>query len=347
MTTEFFTSEMTLRRHFERRSRQRTFPGGASASARAWQTEARTALSDILGLHHSTACPPNAVLRETAQEDGYIREEWRIETEEAVWTPFSLLIPDSLTRPAPLVVCPHGHGSGGRAMVAGRRDLPGVSEVIAKYRGDYGVQIARAGLIAACPDARGFGERREPGRQSAENVLGSSCSQLLLAAAPLGLTMQGLQTWDLMRLLDYLLTDSRIDAGKIGCAGLSGGGMQTLDFAALDTRVGAAVVSGYFYGVRESLQVMNNNCACNLVPRLWESFDMGDIAALIAPRNLFVETGDADDLNGASGLANVMPQVEVARKVYDLLGGDLRHDVFSGPHRWHGENAIPWLQARL
>ena len=347
MTTEFFTSEAALRRHFERRSRQRAFPGGDANAARVWQIEARAALCNILGLNHLKAVAPNAVLRETVQEDGYSREEWRIETEESVWMPFSLLIPDGMVSPAPLVICPHGHGSGGRAMVAGRHDLPGISEAITRYRGDYGVQMARAGLIAACPDARGFGERREAGLQGDDEALGSSCRQILLAAAPLGLSVQGLQTWDLMRLLDYLLTDSRTDSQRVGGAGLSGGGMQLLDFAALDTRVKASVVSGYFYGVRESHQVLNNNCACNLVPRLWESFDMGDIAALIAPRHLFIETGDSDGLNGASGIANVTPQIKIAQNVFTLLGGDLRHDIFSGPHRWHGEDSVAWLKAQL
>ena len=205
--------------------------------------------------------------------------------------------------------------------------------------------MARAGFVAACPDARGFGERREPGLQSEGDALNGSCRELQLAAAPLGLSAQGLQTWDLMRLLDYLLTDSRIDAEKVGGAGFSGGGMQLLDFAALDTRVKASIVSGYFYGVRESLQIMNNNCPCNLVPRLWESFDMGDLAALIAPRNLFIETGDKDGLNGAGGIANVTPQIEIAQKVFTLLGGELRHDIFSGSHRWHGENSVSWLKA--
>ena len=347
MTAEFFTGEAALRRHFEQRSRQKAFPGGNAEDARAWQIEARQGLYEILGLHHLAAVAPNAVLRETIQEEGYTREEWRIETEEAVWMPFSLLIPDGMNLPAPLVICAHGHGSGGRAMVAGRKELPGISEAIAQYRGDYGVQMARAGFIAACPDARGFGERREPGLQSADAALNGSCRELLLASAPLGLCVQGLQTWDLMRLLDYLLTDSRTDAEKVGGAGFSGGGMQLLDFAALDTRVKAAVVSGYFYGVRESLQIMNNNCPCNLVPRLWESFDMGDIAALIAPRHLFIETGDQDGLNGASGIANVTPQIEIAQKVYTLLGGALQHDIFSGSHRWHGENSVAWLTAQL
>ena len=48
MTKEFFTSEAALRRHFERRSRQKAFPGGSADDARAWQTEARTVLYDIL-----------------------------------------------------------------------------------------------------------------------------------------------------------------------------------------------------------------------------------------------------------------------------------------------------------
>ena len=145
-------------------------------------------------MNHLETCPPNAILRETVQEAGYTQEEWRIETEETVWTPFSLLIPDEATFPAPLVICPHGHGSGGRAAVAGRRDLPGIADSIAHYRGDYGVQMVRAGFIAACPDARGFGERREPGLQSAAQTLDGSCRELQLSAAPLGLTLQGLQT---------------------------------------------------------------------------------------------------------------------------------------------------------
>ena len=151
MTTEFFTSAAALKRHFETRSRQKAFPGGGAEDARAWQAEAREALREILGLNHLAATAPNAVLRATVQEAGYVREEWRIETEEAVSMPFSLLIPDGLTQPAPLVICPHGHGSGGRAMVAGRRDLPGISEAITQYRGDYGVQFAPRRIHCGLP----------------------------------------------------------------------------------------------------------------------------------------------------------------------------------------------------
>ena len=78
-------------------------------------------------------------------------------------------------------------------------------------------------------------------------------------------------------------------------------------------------------------------------------FDMGDIAALIAPRPLLVETGTMDPLNGASGLDNVRSQMEIVRGAYRLLEAEdlVEHDVFEGEHRWHGAKAIPWMRQHL
>ncbi|MBN1642209.1 MAG: hypothetical protein JXA09_13320 [Anaerolineae bacterium] len=209
------------------------------------------------------------------------------------------------------------------------------------------MQLVRQGFVVLCPDARGFGERREWPRQGDTDdlVLGGSCEVLNHMAMPLGQTVTGMWTWDLMRLIDYAETRADCDAGRLGCAGLSGGGLQTLWLAALDERVRCAVVSGYFYGYRDSLLVLCGNCSCNYVPHLWETADMGDIGALIAPRPLLIETGSRDALNGARGLENVVEQVAIAQRAYDLLGTPdlLAHSVFEGEHRWHGVEAIPWL----
>jgi dienelactone hydrolase len=148
-----------------------------------------------------------------------------------------------------------------------------------------------------------------------------------------------------MRLIDYVETRPDCDPARLGCAGLSGGGLQTLWLAALDERVRCAVVSGYFYGVRDSLLELCDNCSCNYVPHLWETADMGDIGALIAPRPLLIETGSQDGLNGARGVENVTEQVAVTARAYALLGAPdrLAHSIFEGEHRWHGVEAIPWL----
>src|SRR5438309_2232249 len=73
--------------------------------------------------------------------------------------------------------------------------------------------------------------------------LSSTCHHLSLKGEPLGQAVAGMWTWDLMRLLDYAQTRPEVEGSRLGCAGLSGGGLQTLFLAALDQRVRAAVVS--------------------------------------------------------------------------------------------------------
>jgi hypothetical protein len=57
---------------------------------------------------------------------------------------------------------------------------------------------------------------------------------------------------------------------------------------------------------------------------------MGDVATLIAPRPLLIETGTRNPLNGQSGLANVLAQMDITRRAYGLLGARERwHTTFS------------------
>jgi hypothetical protein len=344
----FSTSEASLARHFHATARQHGFPGPHGASR--WQTDARSRLRALLGVTALDATPPPTVTHTGATRlpgEPFTREHWRVAVEPDNVMPVTALIPDGVSGPVPAVICAHGHASCGRAFPSGDRTDPRVAASIDAHNGAYGVAFARAGCIAVCPDARGFGDRREPAHQRDDAVLGSSCHQLSLASVGLGLSVIGLWAFDLIRLLDILQADPRIAPDRIGAAGLSGGGWQTLALGALDLRVCAAVVSGYFYGVRESLQVQNGNCDCNMAPHLWTAFDMGDIGALFAGRALWIETGDTDPLNGASGVDNVLPQVAIARAAFDALGGTLVHEIFPGGHRWHGESSVPWLVARL
>jgi hypothetical protein len=151
-----------------------------------------------------------------------------------------------------------------------------------------------------------------------------------------------------MRLIDYIETRKDCGPERIGCGGLSGGGLQTLWLSAMDDRVKCAVVSGYFYGYKDSLLKMFN-CSCNYVPHLWEYVDIGDIGALIAPRPLLIETGDMDPLNGERGLVNVTEQVEITRRAYKFLnaGEKLYHHIFEGKHRWNGEITYKFLDKWL
>ncbi|MHB9034100.1 MAG: dienelactone hydrolase family protein [Anaerolineae bacterium] len=347
MNKERFTMQTYFHNRWERVARQLACDTSNEAAYQAWRSQALAKLRLLVGYNTFLPAPIEPRITEELDFPDYTRQRVEIQTEPDVWMPLYVLIPRQGKQAYPAVVAPHGHGSGGKYSVAGCRELPGIAAQIATYNYDYGVQFARAGLIAFCPDARGFGERQE--RSSRGDLLASSCRDINAQAYPLGQTITGMWAWDIHRLLDYIATRLDCIPGRVACAGLSGGGLQTLWATALDERIRCAVISGYFYGYKESLLDMCENCWCNYVPGLYEAMDMGDIASLIAPRPLLIETGNRDPLNGASGLANVTSQLAITLKAYNLLqaGEYLVHVIGEGEHRWYGEQAVPWLVSQV
>lgn len=208
----------------------------------------------------------------------------------------------------------------------------------------YGKVFCDQGYIAVCPDPAGFGERQEglaredrgTSREGKPDVLGSSCGKLAETATALGMSLAGLIAWDNRKLVEYLCTLPYVDSKRIGCAGFSGGGLQTLWLAALDDRIKVAVISGYIHGYQDSI-LDTHLCACNFVPDLWEYADISDIASLIAPRPLYVENGQDDPLNGVRGITDPREQVARIRQAYALFGAErnLEHFTPPGGHAWY------------
>ena len=342
-----YKTQPYLQQRWQTVGRKLAYDAQSRAEHQAWRDETISTLKRLTGYDTMLTAPLKPKITEIQSFPTYQRQRVEIQTEPGVIMPFYVLIPAHRPPPYPAVIAPHGHTSGGKLAVTDCRDTPELAETIDKHNYDYGIQFAEAGFIAFCPDARGFGERQETASEG--KILASSCQWLNNMAIPLGQTVTGMWAWDLHRLIDYIETRDDCLADQIGCAGLSGGGLQTLWATAFDERIRCAVVSGYFYGYKESLLDGHTNCACNYVPHLYEYVDMGDIGALIAPRPLLIETGDQDGLNGASGLDNVYSQMEITRRAYQTLDSEdlLAHDVFEGEHRWNGVEAIPWLQKFL
>lgn len=343
----FLQTQPYLEKRFETTGRKLAARAKSREAWAIWRRKTVRTLKSLTGYDTMMKTAPSPRITDEKDMGDITRQHLEILTEPGVLLTAFVLIPKNAQPPFPVVIAPHGHVSGGKIAVAGCREIPEVAKTIDQHNYDYGVQLARAGFIVFCPDARGFGERQENFAKG--NLLASSCQWLNNMAFPLGQTVTGMWTWDIHRLIDYIETRRDCLAERIGCAGLSGGGLQTLWAAALDTRICCAVISGYFYGYKESLLEMHNNCSCNYVPHLYEYVDMGDIASLIAPRPLLIETGSRDPLNGKSGLDNVYPQMRRVQNTYRLLKAHhlLEHDIFEGEHRWNGVKAIPWIQQHL
>lgn len=346
----FYGTLHAMQARFDAEERQDRLVAETVEEYVTWKRKTRKLLAELIGLPKMQTCDLTPETLETVELPGGItREKVIIQVEPGIYMPLYILIPKNLRAGSTqcFIALP-GHQGAGKFSVAGCYDIPAAVDCIEKFHYDYGMQLAKEGFVTFCPDCRGFGERRELALQKDEEkeFKNGSCYQISHMAEPLGMTLTGMNTWDIFRLLDYIQTRTEWNTTNIGCLGFSGGGMQTLWAAALDDRITTAVISGYLYGYKEALLERNGNCNCNYVPHLWEHVDMGDIAALLAPRPVWVQSCREDHLNGSRGIVNVTEQLDIMRKAYRFYQAEDRiyHEVCPGGHQWHEENLKEYLQ---
>lgn len=361
----------SILRKYARYGRKDDFRGKTSEEFRTWQMRSRETLRNLLGLEKMDDCALEPVIDEVVSQDTILRYHILLRTEPDITLSAYLLVPASAGADTPVFLCPPGHNGAGKYTVAGVRGARAIEESIEKYNYDFGWQLARLGYVAFCPDVRGFGERREMLEDTRELPLAmkGDCYWLAHMGEPIGIPVLGMLSWDLMRCVDFLqeytmtkdgklrhLTDGahtdseamRWNPEHIIAFGFSGGAMQSLYLSALDERIHASFLSGYMYGFRDSLLQMNRNCSCNYVPHLMEHFDMGDIASLIAPRRLMIQSCREDRLAGTRGLTNVQEQVDIIRANYAVTGiaEHVQQDIEDGPHHLdtsHLQDITAWL----
>jgi len=152
--------------------------------------------------------------------------------------------------------------------------------------------------------------------------------------------------WDLARGLDVLSDHPLVDPARVGMVGLSLGGTMTLFLAAWDERVAAAVVSGFFSSWAEAHKVPWNMCGSQVLPGMLGRLEHLDLAALVAPRPLLVETGTDDAIFPVAAARDAVAPLTRVYEHFDAADR-LEHDVFDGDHQWHGTRAYPFLDRWL
>lgn len=126
-------------------------------------------------------------------------------------------------------------------------------------------------------------------------------------AFALGRHVIGYEVQQVMAAVDCLLARSGADGSRIGVAGWGEGGLIAFHAAALDPRIAATVVSGYF-GPREG--VAREPIYRNLFGLLTE-FGDAELARLVVPRALVIEASRGPEVAGPpeprNGLAGAAP----------------------------------------
>ena len=323
--------------------RRLRFQARARGPAEAWQQQLRAKLSELIGAFPSQRQPLRPVVLESRAFPGYRREKIVFDSRPGVSVLAYVLMPAKIATPAATMICIPGHGRGVDDIV-GIDDQGRERTDKAGYQHDFAIQVAEAGMAAVAIEPMGFGCRRDP-INARQGLSRKACDPAAGGALLVGETMISWRVWDVIRTLDYIATRQELDSGRVGCMGISGGGTVTLFATALEPRIRAALVSGYLNTFRDSVGSLAH-CIDNYVPGILNWAEMHDIAGLIAPRPLFVESGEKDNI---FPIAASLESVKHVREIYSVFGAADRveHETFPGEHSFWGKRGIPFLARHL
>ncbi len=339
----------------------------------AWQKLARARVLECLCYSPAPVSPLPRVIGRTDRGD-YIEEYLTFQTTPDLRVPAYVLIPKHVSLPAPGVVVLHDHGGayvwGKEKVVAIDNEHTALSEFKkGLYEGtSIANELVRRGYVVIAIDMFYWGERRmlladdpssyrEPQTMSSEEVQAfnrrSSQNEQLVARSLMtaGITWSGVVLWDDLRTVDYLASRPEVDRRRLGCIGLSVGGYRSFVLAALDPRIKAAVdvcwMTSYASNIRR--HVMNTVGFTFHIPCLYRYLDLPDLAAVIAPRAVFVINGSKDGLFPPDGVDKAHRKIEACFR----KAGASEHQrcrVYDAPHQFNRAmqaEAWDWLATHI
>ena len=197
---------------------------------------------------------------------------------------------------------------------------------------DFARQIVKEGYAALVLEQRAFGERKTDKMRDR-----TTCPHPSMVALLIGRTMVGERVWDVSRAIDALESFPEIDTDRVGVMGNSGGGTCSFYAACFDERIKIAMPSCAVCTYRDSIAAMFH-CACNYIPNAARYFDMGELAALIAPRPLVIVAGREDKIFPLHGVKETYAKVEA---IYRSAGApeNCKLIIGEGGHRFYADRS--------
>jgi len=342
-----------------------------------WRQQARRRLRECL-LMPDTGSMPQATVLGQFEFDGLHVEHLQWSLPYGPPTEAVFLKPVGAQGRLPAVLALHDHGGNkyfGWRKIA--RMSPDVHPLIKDHQDHYygGVawanEIARRGYAVLIHDAFLFASRRirlddvpevirnntgEVAQESEEEIAAyntwAAGHESLVAKSLFssGLTWPGVFLWEDQRALDYLCARPDVDTGRVGCAGLSGGGLRTVYLAGSDDRIACAVCVGMMTTWRDYLL---NKCYTHTwmiyIPGLPRDLDYPEILGLRVPLPTLVQN-DIDDT--LFTLPEMQRADRILAEVYGKANATDRYrcTFYPGPHKFDLEmqkEAFEWFDRWL
>jgi cephalosporin-C deacetylase-like acetyl esterase len=308
-----------------------TFPGYATKEE--WLARAEALKKQILAsaglLPMPVREPINATIFGKVDRGDHTVEKVYFESHPGFYVTGNLYRPKDAAEKLPAVLCPHGHWTYGRLENQQHNSGPGRP-----------ANFARQGYVAFSYDMVGYVDSAAISHKFAaghrENIVDRD--------ALWSVNLLGLQLWNSIRSIDFLLSLPEVDPERIGCTGESGGGTQTFLLMAIDDRikVAAPVNMVSFY--------MQGGSLCENAPNLRIDTNNVEIASLMAPRPLMLVAATGD-------WTKKVPTEEypAIRNIYRLFGAEEKVTAvqMDAPHNYNQESReavygwfAHWLQSR-
>ena len=343
----------------------------------AWRGVARARFRELL-LGPGGAATPVPVVQHQLEFDGLSIEHLQWQLPYGPPTEALVLKPAGARGKLPGIVGLHDHGGnkyfGLRKITRMSKDPhPLMIQHQEHYYGGaaWANELARRGYVVLVHDTFTFGSRRMRLADLPANIRNNLVEQNPEAADEIqrynqfagtyehivakslfsaGMTWPGVFVFDDRRALDYLASRPDVDATRIGCGGLSGGGLRTVMLTGADERIRCSCCVGMMTTWREYLL---NKCYTHTwmcyVPGLPRDLDYPEILGLAAPNPVLV-------LNNRQDQLFTMPEMERADRiltaVYKKAGAPERYraSFYDGPHKFDLEmqkEAFAWFDRWL
>ncbi len=234
--------------------------------------------------------------------------------------------------PYPAVLTPHGHWEYGRLQNQGAGSIPGRC-----------IDLARQGFVVFSPDMIGYNDSFQLPHDS------NKALRQMKAGEPLpweprayrpdfvfpeaefnGLSLGGLQLWNNIRAIDFLVSRDNVDPERIGATGASGGASQVILLIAADDRVAVAAPVNIIGAERHP------GCRCENIPNLWIDTSTLELTATFAPKPLLMVSATDDPWTPRT------PEREfpMMKRFYDLYGAgqNIENAHVEGPHNFNADS---------
>jgi len=290
----------------------------------SWRNAARQRFTERLAMPDIGGMPAVKLVKQYAYDGLHIEElTWQLPYGNP--TRALLLKPLNAAGPLPGIVAFHDHGGN---KYFGTRKITRISDdqhpLIRAHQQEYyggmawANEIARRGYVVLVPDAFSFASRRvmvqdvpmhlrrgltDQNPEESENIQAynewASEHEHIMAKSlfSAGTTWPGVFIAEDRNALDVLCSRNEVDASRVGCGGLSGGGLRTVYLGALDPRIKCAVSVGFMTTWKDFLVYKSFTHTWMIyVPLLSNELDFPEIMGIRAPLPTMILNNEQDQL---------------------------------------------------